>query len=215
MRMFACGFRGVSLKWAAAAVVLAASAAFLAFGNQESGPSPLAGGSGLRVAVVDLDKVLDQSNEWKDYQEEGRRILDKQRRVQERFDRQLRVLRSEYDNLPPGTDARSQKRAQIEAALAELEKSGADLQAEMIKQRRESLSKMFNKICEAVRDYAQEEGIDLVLKVQDLHVSPEQPEQMGAVLGSAQVLYARDGFDVSAEIVQRLNAAYPKEIREN
>ncbi|MDP6106889.1 MAG: OmpH family outer membrane protein [Candidatus Brocadiia bacterium] len=193
--------------------LLLGALAVLSFAQGDGAPPAAPPAAPLKLVVADLDEVFNQSAEWKDYEEEARRIMEQMRRVRERYDRLLGILKTEYDNLPPGA-ARDKKRTAIEAAVQDGQKAYAEKQDLLLKHRRESLDGMFNKIHKVINEYAEENGVDLVLKKQDLSVSANQPLEMDLILATAHVLYARDEFDVTAEVVRRLNADYPREIRD-
>jgi len=193
---------------AAALLIGVAFAAGEPEGAGKPAPAPAAA---LKVAVVDLDKVFDKSEEWKDCQEESRRMADRLRRTGDKYEAQRRILTSELENLPPGEE-RDRKGAELRATAEEAQSTTARLQADLVRQRRESLGKVFNRVGGIIARYAEENGIDLVLKRQDLRVSPDQPAEMNVVLTTAHVLYARASFDITDEIIKRLNADYPKEV---
>ena len=185
----------------------------LAFG-QEGTSRPAEAAAPLRLAVVDIDKVLSESGEWSDCQDERHRLEDQMRRTLDKHERQLRVLRSDYENAPPGTEAAAEKREQLEAALRQYDERKGEFEEKLRRQQVESLSKLFNEVGEIIRTYAEENGIDLVLRKQNLSVSPSQPVELGVVVTTAHVLYARPGYDITDAIVQELNSRYPGEIRE-
>jgi len=168
----------------------------------------------FKLAVVDLDEVLNRSEQWADCQKEGRALEDRMRRSLDKHEAQIRVLRTEYENLPPGTDAAVRTRDRLEAALLRYQEARGEFERQLRDQRTESLGKMFNEISAVIERYAQRHGIDLVLKKQDLRVSPTQPVELGIIVTTAHVLYARESYDITDAIVQELNARYPGEIRE-
>ena len=168
----------------------------------------------LKLAVIDLDKVLGQSQEWADFQEEHHRLQRKVERTLNKAEQQIQVLRSEYENLPPGSDAADEKRDKLRQQLGEYRQTKQNLQNEVRKHRVEALSDMFNKISRTVSEHAQRHEIDLVLKKQDLSVSATNPAEVGVIVATADVLYTRDEFDISAKIASALNDQYPAEIKE-
>jgi len=199
---------------AAATAALGVALAFAAIAGVEGGseapaPSPAAG---LRLALVDVDRVLDQSEQWADFQEEHRLLQEKRRRTLDKLRARIRILRSEYENLPPETEERAAKKAEIEQALGDYDKTRQGFESQLADQRTRALRNMFNRINEVVRAYAEEKELDLVLKRQDLRVSADKPVEMGVLLATADVLYARSSFDITVAIVQRLNESYPTEI---
>ncbi len=209
----------LSLERAAACGLSLIVMSALVFGSmpasgQEEAPEAGKVSAPFKLAVVDLDEVLTQSEEWSDYLDESQRLQEKMRRTLEKYERQLRILRSEYENLPPGTDLAGEKQRQLENALRQYRESRNEFEEQLRKQRVESLSKLFNQINEIVKRYAEENDIDLILKRQKLDVSPRQPLELGVVVTTAQVLYARERYDVTDAIVRELNARYPGEIKE-
>ncbi len=182
-------------------------------GGQTTGAAALAPGHALRLAAVDMDRVLNQSKEWQDCQEQRRRLLDDMRRTLKKYDHQLRILRSEYENLPPGTDAVIEKQAKIEAALRERAKAREDFGRQISIQRAESLDRIFKKISVLIERYAMENKIDLVLKKQDLRATAMSPGDMSVIIASSDVLYVSESFEVTNAIIEGLNAQYPGEIR--
>ena len=168
----------------------------------------------MKVAVVDVDKVLSQSEAWSDSLDEYQRLQEQMRRSLEKHERQLRVLRAECENAPPGTDAAVEERVRLEAALREYEERKGEFELKLHDQRIESLSRLFNEISDIIRSYAVENRVDLVLRKQDLTVSPSQPVELGVVVTTVHVLYARESYDITDAIVRELNARYPGEIRE-
>jgi Skp family chaperone for outer membrane proteins len=199
------GFCGAALI----ALALAIGAA-PAGGQSKDAP---AAGSGLRLAVVDVQKVFEQSQEWQDRQEKHRRLLDATRRSLAKYDRQVRVLRSEYENLPPGTDAVVEKRAQLEAALKEYQVAQDELERQLRAQRTESLSQMWGKINSLLEQYARANGIDLVLKKRGVQPSGAETAELGLIMATTDVLYVSERFEITNEIIKELNAQYPAEIK--
>lgn len=203
---------------AACALTVVALGAMLAAGQEPAAPAPAEAGAQpvrpLRLAVVDLDEALEQSEEWQDHQEQRARLMEAMRRTLNKYDHQIRILRNEYGDLPPGTDAAAEKLAEIETTVGEFRNVKDGFDEKLDAQRRESLSTMFNKVADLLQQYAEANDIDLVLRKKSLRVSSGRPTELGVTVATADVLYVGEQFDVTDAIVEELNARYPREIRE-
>lgn len=189
---------------AAFAVVLSVSGPATAAGKE-----PVGDAIGLHVAVVDMDRVLAGSKEWRDGVEERSRMQDTARRTLNKLARKDQVLRNEYENLPPGTEERQDKAAEIEAALQEYDEARQELEGDIARQHDESVRKLFAGLNRAVSTYAQEHGIALVLKKQSLQATEPRSPGESLQMATMEVLYADPALDISADIVELLNAEYP------
>lgn len=172
----------------------------------------------LRIAVVNVDRVFEDCEEWEDVRDQLRRLREKAASTLRKYERQIRLLRSEYENLPPGTELADRKRDEIQSALEEYQQSRGEFEERLSRRRTQAISAMLRRIDAEVRGYALENDIDLVLKAGEVRLIPEaDPELSSAALrraAIADVLYARQRYDISEEIVHRLNADYPGEIVE-
>jgi len=188
---------------------LLALALALPLGAAAETPAPKPAPRPPVVAVVDISRVLRSSKEWRDSAERRTRLLEKMRVTLGKLSHQAQVLRNDYENLPPGTEERRNKAAELEKALSELEKTRRQFQAQMAAEQSKALREEFKKITAVVAEYAREHGIDLVLKKADLSLSGPQSPERDLALATTEVLYASAALDISDAIVERLNARYP------
>ena len=195
--------------WVAAllcgAAVLSAVVGRVRGAERQTPPQP---STAVLMAVVDMAGVLRGSRQWRDCVEERARMLDRVRRTLNKLSRQVQVLRNDYENLPPGTDERAQKGAEVEAALRNLEQMRAALEAEVAQHQNESVRSFFGELTGVVAKYARENGIQLVLKKQALDLAGPESIEQNLQIATAEVLYADASLDITPAIVQRLNAAY-------
>ncbi|MBS3763589.1 MAG: OmpH family outer membrane protein [Planctomycetes bacterium] len=168
----------------------------------------------LKIAVVDLDRILKESERWKDFLNEHEQMEQKAKRTLKKYQTQIRILRSDYANLPQGTERAAKKRSKIRTTVEEYQKVKNKFETEMQNHRLESLSDMFNTINEIITLHAREHDLDLVLKKQDLSVSASQPKELGVIVATADVLFAENKFDITQDVLKELNARYPGEIQE-
>jgi len=198
-------------RWLLPAATVAVCVALAA--AQDAGPPPAPGGS-FRLAVVDLDRVLSRSKEWADLQQQIAATEDRMRRSLSKLQQQVRILQSACENLPPGTEDLAEKRARLDAALRRYDEARERFEQQLHQRRVKAAGQMFNKLNRLIERHARRQALDLVLKRQDLRVSADRPVELGVVMTTASVLYAKDCYDITETIVRELNADYPGEIRE-
>ncbi len=184
---------------AGAAVLLAAAEP----GRQEPPP---AAADGVTVAVLEMATVLADCEQWQDAANERRRLIDKMTRSLGKRDQHLQLLRNERENLPPDTAERREKEQEIRDALQEREKSRREFERQITEHYDNAIRRLLKDLNEAVRNYAAENEVDLVLKKQSLELTErENPELL---LATTDVLYAGADLDISEQIVKQLNAGY-------
>lgn len=162
----------------------------------------------LKVAVVDMSRVLKDSREWRDAVEERARLLDTMKRTLNELSRRNQVLRNEYENLPPATEERQQKAAEIERAVQEFQQARIDLEEQIARQHDKSVRGLFGKLNRIVAAYAQQNGVQLVLKKQDVDLAEPETVEQSLQIATTEVLYADPALDISDAVVEALNAAY-------
>ena len=78
--------------------------------------------------------------------------------------------------------------------------------------RADLIDRLVTGLREVVAEYARQEGIDVVVKLQDMDVANLQEQALR--LATTEVIYASDALDVTGVVVDRLNAAYAGPIEE-
>lgn len=170
---------------------------------QEPAPAPQ---SGLSVAVVDISSVMQDSIDWQNATQKRMDLMERMKRTLSKQGQQVQVLRNEYESLPPGTEQKLQKQAELREAMTGLQQARVDFEEQLAQQHEKALRSFFSKLQDAVSGYARENELDLVLKKQSMDLSrPGSPGQ-NLQLATTEVLYARSELDISEAIVQRLNA---------
>ncbi|NLW49392.1 MAG: OmpH family outer membrane protein [Candidatus Brocadiaceae bacterium] len=199
-----------ALKAWGAAVLCATAVLSVAVGGARGAdretPAPAAGG--IRIAVVDMEGVLRGCRQWRDSADERMRALERVRRTLTQLSREVQVLRNDYENLPPGTDERARKGAEVDAALRNLEQQRSEGEMEMARFQNESVRAFFAELTRVVSEYAQEHDVHLVLKKQALDLAAPDSMEQNLQIATAEVLYAAGALDITPQIVERLNAAY-------
>jgi len=167
---------------------------------------------GFSVAVVDISKVMQNSIKWQDATQKRLDLMERMKRTLSKQGQQVQVLRNAYESLPPGTEQKLQKQAELRDAMTELQKARRDFEERLARQHEEALRSFFRKLREAVSEYAEESELDLVLKAQSMNLSgPGSPGQ-NLQLATTEVLYARPELDISNAVMERLNADFAEPI---
>jgi Skp family chaperone for outer membrane proteins len=164
--------------------------------------------TGLNVAVVDIARVLRESQQWQDKTEELAARAEQMNRALRKLTERLQILRNEYENLPPLTDERKQKAAQVERSLGELEQRKRGFEMEIAEANTAARRTMFREIASVVADHARENGVSLVLRKVDWDASGVDSIENELLMATTEVLYATPEIDVSEAIVAALNSRY-------
>ena len=191
------------------------AAAVVALGLLQLRPAPVvaqgaSGGEATRVGVVDLQAVLNGSDEFAAMQE---RQQDRGRELQEELQRrqgEVKAGQNQLDALGPDTPAWEAKRREVlEAAAGTQAWEQIAKQIEGGDQAREFLS-LYEQADAAVAAVAQERGLDVVLAKSDLpdlgQLARADRNQITAILQNRKVLYSSDRVDVTQAVLLRLNA---------
>jgi Skp family chaperone for outer membrane proteins len=174
---------------------------------------PAMAATGLVVAVVDTSRVLQGSAEWRDSVEERTRLTDNRKRSLSKLVRQIQGLRNDHDNLPPGSEERQKKAAEIQQVMAELERTQQQFQAESAREEGDATRAILTRVNQVVSDYAREHDVDLVLKKTDLSAAGLTAQGAQMLMVTADVLYANPDLDISEGVIEELNAGYKAPIQ--
>jgi len=197
--------RRPSAAWLCAAL---AGAATVALAASQAQPPAAAPAAPLKVAVVDMERVLRASRQWQDAVEERSRLMDAMNRTLGKLTAQVQVLRNEFENLAPGTEERRARGAELEQALQERQQARLDFESRIAGQHSSSARRLFGELEKVVAAYAQQNGVALVLKKHAVELTGPESVEQGLMIATTEVLYADASLDISDAVIERLNAAY-------
>ena len=193
------------------------AATVLALGLLQLRPAPAAfaqggsaSGGATRVGVVDLQAVLNGSDQFAAMQErQQERARDLQARLQEKQN-QVKAGQNQLDALGPGTPAWDAKRREVlEAAAGVQAWEQIAKQLEGSEQAREFLA-LYEKADAAIAAVAAERGLGVVLaggQLPDLGaLARADRSQITAILQNRKVLYSSAEVDLTQAALLRLNA---------
>lgn len=170
------------------------------------------------LAVVNVSRVLSRCSQWKDSREEIEQIRAKAESTLEKLQRRIRTLQVDYENLPAGTEKAQEKREELRRAMEDYRGTGEKYEEQLSEKRDETLTRILKQINSVVEEYADEHGIEVVLKSGGMGIDDgSSPAGLRTVLqqtATADVLYATDRYDISDEIAERLDASYATAIIE-
>ena len=165
---------------------------------------------GIRVAVVNVAVISEeyQRTAALEAQFEQKRLALNERRNE--LAKQIDTLgRSLQEELKPGTTAYDERSKQL--ALAEFEAQYfMEAEAKKIEQGlAQSLRSIYDDIQQAVRDIAEERGIDIVLTADMLpRETPENTNQARQQILLQKVVYWHPRVDLTGAVIKRLNETY-------
>jgi Skp family chaperone for outer membrane proteins len=163
-----------------------------------------------RVAVVDMNRILDQLDEQRTRLSEIDALRNELQRRIEELAGNLHTLTNEIKVLPPNSPER--QKATEEAARLEVRIKTEERFAQLLVENRtvQILSELFNKIEQAVSDYAAREGYSVVIASDKGAALPAGAsyQQANLFFSSRRVLHVSPDADISEQVATAMNNAY-------
>ncbi len=169
-------------------------------GAQSAGASP------GPVAVVDLERVINnldervaRENELKDFIAQRQAVIDQKQQ-------KLKQLQDELNLLPEDAQARQSKAEEVVRARIDFESEQRILEQLLQVKRGEIFKVLFEHVLDAVQRMAQARGYRLVLS-NDANATLQSgtDQQLQIQMVSRRVLFADSSLDISDDVVQMLN----------
>lgn len=162
------------------------------------------------AAVVNVGAVSEKYARTADLEAQFdavRRKLNQERdSMKEKIEKANRALQEE---LKPGTEEFRARRKQIAMMEAELQWFVESEGQKVEKGLADSLRSIFGDIQSAVREVAQEKGVEIVLASDQLPAdTPDSPTQVRQHILLQKVLFWTPGVDLTEDVITRLNARY-------
>jgi outer membrane protein len=132
----------------------------------------------LKVGIVDLYRVLNESEEGKRAVSELQSMLEARQKSLDEKQRKIQSLREEYEKKKTvlNEEARKSKEEEIERLGRDLQRSVADYQMELQKKQNEITQSMLKEIKEIINDFAKKERYNLILEKAEQIVIYSTPE---------------------------------------
>jgi Skp family chaperone for outer membrane proteins len=193
------------------ALLLAVLAALVGPGRTPTAAAPAAEAPAPaprgRVAVFNLTAVVKNCSKFKTIQEETKAELKKYEDRVTKKRAELDDLRRQIQNMPPG--AAPELEAKARAVVREIEDVENDAKRQVGEKTDKLTVEIYKDVREAARRYAKDHDLDLVLHYTDPSDGDDalSPANVARKMqaGASVPIYAADGVDVTADLVNLLN----------
>ena len=181
----------------AAAILLAASAT-----AQSSGDA-------TRVAVIDLQQVIEQCAQQKAFQQQNAAKGEELKTENERRRGELQSMLTQLEPLNPGSEPWLAKRDEIQEKQMSLQVWAQVAEQQANLERARQFATLYLAANDATAKVAQAQNIDLVLQGGDLpDLMRLTPDALQSVAQSRKVIYAADTLDITQAVLARTDADY-------
>jgi len=144
----------------------------------------------LKIGVVDLYRVLNESEEGKKSVNELQSMLESRQKTLEEKQKKIQSLKEELEKKRSvlSEDARKAKEEEIERLGRDFQRTAADYQVELQKKQNEITQSMLKEIRQLINEFAQKEGYNLIF---------EKAEQI--------ILFTTPEVDITDKIISLFN----------
>lgn len=144
----------------------------------------------LKIGVVDLYRVLNESEEGKKAVSELQAMVESKQKSLEEKQKKITTLKEEFEKKKSvlNEEARKAKEDEIERLSRDLQRTAADYQVEIQKKQNEITQSLLKEIRQIINDIAQKEGYTLIL---------EKTEQL--------ILFNSPSIEITDKIISTLN----------
>jgi len=159
------------------------------------------------VALVDLQKVINGLEEREHGEQELNSIIAERQAKLKDLGGQYDRGKAELEILAPGSDDYNKKAEELLRLEATLRFEDEFAQTLLNQKRGEVFARLFNKVLEASKRLAEQQGYDLVLSNDGAASVPMRQGESAVrtAMVTRRVLYAADWVDVSAELLRFMN----------
>jgi Skp family chaperone for outer membrane proteins len=199
-----------SLGWLtiASAVVLAFVGTRIAAAQNQS-PSPAAPAvRGPTIALLDVGYIFKNHNRFKGMKEDLTADAERTQAELKAEANAITQLGERLREFRSGTPDYKSMETQIAKRQAELNAKAQLWKRDMARNEAKVISSVYKEICDAADYYAQQHGIDMVLRFDGEPVDPEQIDSVWAHVGRPVVSY-RSNMDITPAILQETNRSGP------
>jgi Skp family chaperone for outer membrane proteins len=169
---------------------------------------------GPRIATVNLVKVFSEMQETKDLQQK----MDAERKAIEdelqKRSKDLTDIQQQRNILVEGSEEYNKKNKELIEKTVAARAYQELINADQLRQRKAQFKTLFEKIESTTKEIAEQKKIDIVLVEHrpDFPASLEQfnLDQVKGLINQRTVLYNNGRFDITADVVQSLDAKYKK-----
>ena len=170
--------------------------------------------AGFKLGVVNLRTCFDKDKfeRVKEIDSDLQKLADEYaKRIQE-IEKKMVQLKEQVDGLPAESKLRADKILQLRRLETDLKFEKEYGKAQYLDFYSDKKIEIYNEIRRVVALIAQEQKYDLILRVEAPTLSDQQdPENVTQRINNRVVLYSHESVDITALVVDRLNAEYKKQ----
>ena len=169
-----------------------------------------------RLAMVDLTVIFRDYKAAQDLMEELARNLRESLDQLEALQREISAIRRSMQDYAMGTPERLAQEEKLAEKARVARMLSMEAQTKESSLRARMLKSIYADAMEAVEAYALEHDLDLVLKQQSFRLPGEERDEPASTaeavheLSQRTVLFAKPEFDITAPILEAMNAAYDR-----
>lgn len=154
--------------------------------------APLAAQESMKIAILDTEQILTTSETGKKALEELQALRAQKEQEGQQLQEEAEALqaRLQEGRLSLSQDKIAELQGQLEDKAVELRRFQDDANRQLSKKRDEILARVDAQVMPIINAYGQEQGYDLIFRKFE-----------------SGLIYADDAIDVTADIIQRLDAA--------
>jgi Skp family chaperone for outer membrane proteins len=160
-----------------------------------------------KVATVELQKIINECDKQAANRAANQAKQQQLQAEQQRRQQEVVALQNEIDPLQPGSEAWMNKREQIQEKTLQLEVwARMQEQNQQLEQARQ-FATIYQAATDAAAAVAEAQGYDIVLQTGELpDLMRLNIEGLRTVVQTRKVIYASDTADLTAAVLQRVNA---------
>ncbi len=144
----------------------------------------------LKVAVVDLNKALQDCQAGIDAKSMLQKIIEAKKTVIDNKQQELNTLAQKIQNQSTPKKDKQQLEIEYQSKLRDLDRYKADATDDVVSKEREYTQNIINGLVETVKNISQKEGIDLVFEVHQ------------------GLVYWNDALDITSQVIKEYNKIY-------
>lgn len=192
-------------KSLAAFTLLVSLALFAYLGSLARGEQSSArAGGATSVGVVDLSRVLDEYQQFQALREQMRsRVQAKETQLQ-RMMSEAKQLRDIQKDLDPNSDDYRNNESKLTQLVAQVETFRQQTRRDLINEEATLYHNVYQRVRQAVEWVAQQRGVQLVLRVSNDPISPDNPEEVIKAV-NRRVIYHDGALDLTSDVLRVIN----------
>lgn len=191
---------GLLLGLVAGIAIASGTSALLAQGGGGGGPQ--------KIAVLDVMKTMNESQQQKDLSEELKKIQDKLEQENTTRRQKLDAMQAALDALNPEDPSAGAKQREFMQAQIDY-KNWVDVNEAALKREIGVWHvQLYKELLKATQAVAAQGGFEIVLYRDEFQAPSMDAEAIRAVMRDRKVVYATPNFDITQPVLDKLNSDY-------